>query len=80
MSVRIDTSDGEDELLTSREAQNELGISKATFYRLRSRGLLRTLEHGGYTYVRRKWITEYWDKLSREAERPAARRRKRSAA
>jgi excisionase family DNA binding protein len=54
----------------------ELGITRRTFYRYVSKGLLASVVHGGRTLVPRASITDYWARLAADAEKKALSRRR----
>jgi len=47
------------ELLTLKEVERELGVSRSTLWRLRKLGLLRTVALGGIVRVRRQDLTRF---------------------
>ena len=47
------------ELLTLRQVERELGVSRSTLWRLRKLGLLRTVALGGIVRVRRQDLTRF---------------------
>lgn len=75
----IQTRDGPDLLLSTREVLTRLRISENKYHQLVRDGVLKRLQHNGVFYVREMWIGEYWDHLSdlAEADRQSRARERR---
>lgn len=63
-----------EELLTYAEAAEALRVSRATLFRMVSEGRLAAIKHANRSYIERREIADYFDRLRAEAVKARAAR------